>query len=243
MDRETRSESSVPNIMPIGQVFEDQLSESPQPKRPRAETSALYPEIRSPSHKSRRRPTVDARLSSGSSQLVSHGRTSTQPHAHTLTHSHSHSHSHAPHSPPLSTVPMLGAGFQIGLSPVSPGFTILPLDRTGRRRTSGIGIGGPAFADVVNETMGAGGSGGASRRRTVSEGEVVAEVAARRRRSGGLDEDVEGVGAGGAGDVEGAQANATTRTLHDGELGGGLRRWKWLRRVFTPGSGKDKDKD
>ncbi|KAG5731735.1 hypothetical protein E4T56_gene835 [Termitomyces sp. T112] len=65
----------------------------------------------------------------------------------------------SPHRRP-SLVPMntLGTGFQIGLSPVSPGFVIQPRERA--RRLSGRGI-----ADVVNATVD-------RERRTVSEGDV-----------------------------------------------------------------------
>jgi len=41
--------------------------------------------------------------------------------------------------PPLATVPALGAGLQIGLSPISPGFSIVPKER---RRLGGLGPGG-----------------------------------------------------------------------------------------------------
>ncbi|KAF5375266.1 hypothetical protein D9758_000286 [Tetrapyrgos nigripes] len=60
-------------------------------------------------------------------------------HRRTSTFSHYNPHnSYTPHSPPLPTVSTLaGTGFQIGLSPVSPGFNILPMER--RRRTSNQG--------------------------------------------------------------------------------------------------------
>ncbi|KAF9270223.1 hypothetical protein L218DRAFT_848631 [Marasmius fiardii PR-910] len=85
-------------------------------------------------------------------------------------------------SPPLSSVSALaGSGFQIGLSPVSPGFAIVPLERrsrvsnlgggggiTGDEDDSllrpGIGIGHPRQRRFLDET--------GERRRIVSEGDM-----------------------------------------------------------------------
>jgi hypothetical protein len=78
---------------------------------------------------------------------------------------------HAPLSPPLGHVPTLSTGFQIGLSPLSPGFTIAPRER--RRRPSAFGIGGPSFVDVANDVV-------RERRRTVSEGEVTSQLRSGR---------------------------------------------------------------
>ncbi|KAJ3515403.1 hypothetical protein NLJ89_g1779 [Agrocybe chaxingu] len=105
MDRETRSESSLPNIptSPTGLGLDlgpegfdhrhDQDLTLRSGERRRAETQ-LYPTRRSPSHRSRKRPTADARVSSSSPAHQGHSRAA--------------SHHHAPLSPPL------GTGFQIG---------------------------------------------------------------------------------------------------------------------------------
>ncbi|CAA7265805.1 unnamed protein product [Cyclocybe aegerita] len=211
MDRETRSESSLPNIPtsptglgpdlgPEGLVHRhNQDSMLRSGKRRRAETQ-LYPTHRSPSHRSRKRPAADARVSSSSTAHQGHSRTA--------------SHHHAPLSPPL------GTGFQIGLSPVSPGFTIMPLER---RRPSGIGIGGPSMTDVANEVVG---DGVRARRRTVSEGEVGRMSGVARESS-----DVES----GHGEAEQSEESAAARTLHD-EVGSRPERrdrWRWLRNVFA----------
>jgi hypothetical protein len=81
--------------------------------------------------------------------------------------SHSVMFSQSPISPPLGSVSTLGTGFQIGLSPVSPGFTLMPRER--RQRISGLGLGAPTSFDVVVEAMGV---EERERRRTVSEGDI-----------------------------------------------------------------------
>ncbi|KAG5639245.1 hypothetical protein H0H81_005319 [Sphagnurus paluster] len=89
---------------------------------------------------------------------------------------------HAAHpsvSPPLLPMSM-GAGFQIGLSPVSPGFAIVPRERG--RRVSGLG-----FAHVVEEAMMS--AEEQERRRTTSEGDM-------RRRAAALRENGEAEGPG-----------------------------------------------
>jgi len=170
MERETRSESSLPNIPPsdtiglglnAGGGADTRLSQSTisttKGKRQRAETQ-LYGGPRMPSHRSRRSPMVDFNEPASSSQL---------PHARTVSYPHPGHPHHAPLSPPHGHVPTLSTGFQIGLSPLSPGFTIAPRER--RRRPSGFGIVGPSFADVANDVVRA-------RRRTVSEGEVTSQL-------------------------------------------------------------------
>ncbi|KAL0581605.1 hypothetical protein V5O48_000421 [Marasmius crinis-equi] len=109
-------------------------------------------------------------------------RTSPSPtHTRSRTGTHGHGHHRPPLSPPLPSVSALaGAGFQIGLSPVSPGFTILPLER--RRRVSNLGVtteGGVGDSPVSGSGSGIGigrpsrsGGRGAERRRTVSEGDM-----------------------------------------------------------------------
>lgn len=79
----------------------------------------------------------------------------------------------SPLSPPMNTVTTLtGAGLQIGLSPLSPGFSILP-----RRRMSQLGL-NPGTKRRTGRDL--------ERRRTVSEGytrgEEVAETNERRGR-------------------------------------------------------------
>jgi len=106
-------------------------------------------------------------------------------------------------SPPLGSSSVLGGGLSIGLGPMSPGFSIVPLDR--RRRISGLG-----FADVVEETRG-------QRRRTVSEGDV-------RRLAGG----VEGVEEA----VEDTEQEDSGE-LSTEESGKANMRWNWVRAMFS----------
>lgn len=104
---------------------------------------------------------------------------------------------------PLLPINTLGTGFQIGLSPVSPGFVIQPRGRN----MSGRGI-----ADVgVNATR----CQERQRRRTVSEGDVRKGVLAPSRPDDGGNAD------DGAGSVEGV-AGAIE----------GKREWSWLRYVL-----------
>lgn len=127
-------------------------------------------------------------------------------------------HPHGPHvySPPLSTASL--GGFSIGLSPASPGFSVLPRER--RRRVSGMG-----FVDVVEQARAA--EVGAIRR-TLSEGDSARALAD-----------------GEAGDHE-AHADAATQeppstepsppTEHNADDGSkfktGRARWRWLGSVF-----------
>ncbi|KAF8168102.1 hypothetical protein B0H34DRAFT_45699 [Crassisporium funariophilum] len=233
MERETRSESHLQNIpvtpttaglgLDLGppapefaqDVFGQSSTVSSDPHRLRA-GSQLYGATRSPSHRSkhsaRRKPSADPRQS-----------TSTQPgHPRTVSYSNSQ-YSHANFSPPLGPVSTLGAGFQIGLSPVSPGFTIMPLDR--RRRTSGIGIGGPSFADVANSVVA--GTRIIDRRRTVSEGEITRRTRDDHHSENSSDEEAEIAGeiSGDAQPPSSDQEDAPSRTS-------GRRRWRWLRKVF-----------
>ncbi|KAF8974035.1 hypothetical protein BDZ97DRAFT_1778117 [Flammula alnicola] len=218
MDRETRSESSLPNILTpqaqtglgldIGPEEVDQrLTRSTillRGKRPRAETQ-LYTAPRIPSRRLTRRP-IDV-----ASSHLAHSRTVSYPHPNA---------SLASVSPPLGTVSTLSTGFQIGLSPLSPGFTIMPLERRHPR---------PSFADVVGEVVG----GARERRRTMSEGEATSRLA--RGSRGDIDGEV---------DVEADEANSdllTTRAVDDSDAqlrvsnrgAPGRQRWRWLRNVFT----------
>jgi hypothetical protein len=68
------------------------------------------------------------------------------------------------HTRPLSQVSAMGTGFQIGLSPVSPGFMIMPRER--RRRINGFNWDDNGLA-----------RGMGTRRRTVSEGDLRRQLA------------------------------------------------------------------
>jgi hypothetical protein len=220
MERETRSESNIPNISPpsspiglgldLGPEAANRLTQSfifPMGKRKGAETQ-LYPGPRTPSI---RRPTYDI------SSHLAHSRNMTYPHPHP---------SLMPSSPSIGTVSTLGSGFQIGLSPLSPGFTILPLER--RRRPSGMQA---SFVDVGSEVV----ESVRERRRTVSEGEGSTRVAC-----GGHVTDAEA-------SINEANSNADTvdnaepsmlgegvqlQGSDNGVSGNGKQRWRWLREIF-----------
>lgn len=96
-----------------------------------------------------------------------------------------------------------GGGFSIGLSPISPGFALVP-----RRRVSGLG--GPALAASEVPTR-------AGMRRTLSEGDV---------NEAGRHVDAGGVEAGAAGASRGDQAEG------DPSGGARKSRWRWLKGVF-----------
>jgi hypothetical protein len=72
-------------------------------------------------------------------------------------------------SPPPATFGIPGGGFQIGLSPLSPGFSLAPSQRPRRRVTSGLVLGFPVEGDGEE---GEGEGSGTMRRRTVSEGDL-----------------------------------------------------------------------
>jgi magnesium transporter len=107
-------------------------------------------------------------------------------------------------SPPLGRSSVIGGGLSIGLGPMSPGFSIVPLDR--RRRTSGLG-----FTDVVEGVRG-------QRRRTVSEGDV--------RRL------IEGVEGGGEADAVEETGNGGERSAEESAKNIANLRWNWLRKIF-----------
>lgn len=208
MERETRSEPYLPNITdstPVGLGIDmgspDSMAGKPQssisiPSTRRRADSQLYSSPRTPSRHSKRKPTADVNVSPSSvHHHHGHSRTMSYPHPHVLP------------SPPLGSVSTLGPGFQIGLSPLSPGFTITPLER--RRRPSAMGLGGPSLADVANEVL----SNEQGRRRTVSEGGVT-------RTAVGADEDT-------------SAENNDDVTRDDIHAGNGRKRWKWLRHIFT----------
>ncbi|KAK7468896.1 hypothetical protein VKT23_003393 [Stygiomarasmius scandens] len=121
---------------------------SPSPERSRLSPESSQYSTSRPSGSQRRHPTAIDTYSR-------HRRGSTFSH-------YSPHNTYTPQRPPLSpTLPtvsaLAGTGIQIGLSPVSPGFGIVPLER--RRRTSNLGLGSPPGMD-------------SERRRTVSEGNM-----------------------------------------------------------------------
>ncbi|KAJ4484700.1 hypothetical protein C8J55DRAFT_508786 [Lentinula edodes] len=109
-----------------------------------------------------------------------HIRTLSNTQYHTLTNNSNHQHSRPPLSPTLPTVSTLaGTGFQIGLSPFSPGFSVMPLEQ--KRRISHIVPGLPASTSVANTGTVSSGvrpivygprQKEGDRRRTVSEGNI-----------------------------------------------------------------------
>ncbi|KAJ6621744.1 hypothetical protein B0H10DRAFT_2215090 [Mycena sp. CBHHK59/15] len=110
-------------------------------------------------------------------------------------------------------VASLGAGFQIGLSPVSPGFAIVPRDRG--RIVSGLTL-HPSygFGDVVEQARRRETEQERRRRRTVSEGDVRSRVVALER--GEL--------------LEGARVGQRDEEPERGDRDGnrGKARWRWL---------------
>ncbi|KAG7099217.1 hypothetical protein E1B28_001084 [Marasmius oreades] len=132
-------------------------------------------------------------------------------------------------SPPLPSVSALaGAGFQIGLSPVSPGFVIVPKER--RRRSSnlstgvgstlngddsvlspGIGIGHPRQRRSCDDTD--------ARRRTVSEGDMIRRAAvapSMQNRTEDLSV------------PQSLDTNNDERPASGSAEGRGARAWKWF---------------
>jgi len=220
IERETLSESSIPNMALPSQSADLELNDPVQdsslafiptteihhPRVPQLSSSS--PEVPSQRSSARR---VLARQSS-TSMHSGNSRTVSQPHSQTT------------HLPPLGPV---GTGFQIGLSPSSPGFAILPLDR--RRRTSGIGTAGrPSLVDVANDIII--GLRESERRRTASEGAELTRTLMNQIQDVSMDDDIDD--------------RAAVREDHTERIGGGgvdetndaRKRWRWIRKVFT---GKD----
>ncbi|KAH6917387.1 hypothetical protein BKA70DRAFT_1138900 [Coprinopsis sp. MPI-PUGE-AT-0042] len=158
IERETLSESSVPNLhsslptLPPRQrrdSAESQVSHTQPTRRSTMASTRVSPSASQP------RFSLRQRLSSVNNDLFS------RHHNHHGRGDSSHSH------PPLS--PTLTSGFQIGLSAVSPGFAIMPVERRSkhvpqRRRTVSEGDLMGALGDAerldrgVGEREGAGGS-------------------------------------------------------------------------------------
>ena len=220
LERGAFSESSIPikanssqlaDLEPNGPAQDSSLAFIPTTEihRPRApQLSSSSPEAPSQQPSARR---VLARQSS-TSMNSGNSRTASQPHSQTA------------HLPPLGPV---STGFQIGLSPLSPGFTILPLDR--RRRTSGIGTAGrPSLADVASDIVI--GLRESERRRSASEGGGLTRTLMNEVQDVSRDD---GIDDGAA--VRGERGER----IGDGgidERNNARRRWRWIRKVFT---GKD----
>jgi magnesium transporter len=214
MKRETLSESDIPNMAIFPQTVRSELDDPAQDSssvltmeihRPQALqiSGSQLPSQRSVPHCARRGP---ARWPSTSTHSGI-SRTVTQPHPLST------------QLPPLGPVSSLGTGFQIGLSPSSPGFAIVPLDR--RRRPSGM----PSLADVANDIIV---SLREAERRTVSEGgltrTLLNEVQDVSRDNGAA-----------------VREDHTERNVEDGiderrDQFEARRRWSWIRKVFI---GKD----
>jgi len=205
MEGETRLSSS-PETAGIGLDFgRERLLHSPSATTDPSSETHVYPTPNSPPYQflpQRRRLTTNASQTS---------------HSRVPSHSHSVMFSHSPMSPPLGSVSTLGTGFQIGLSPVSPGFTLMPRER--RRRISGLGLGAPTgFADVVVEAMGV---EERERRRTVSEGEIRGRVDMHQSE----DSHVETVA-----EVGGCSEHHDNIIM---DIRSYNNRWKWLKKVIT----------
>lgn len=207
MERETRSESNVasmstsPKVMGLGLDLGLDRPSRPQPTI----SQSVVHRVLSPLAPEREPLLSDdnahaIQLSPPSIRRASHRRRLTgEAYTQNLSYAHnirvsSHTLPHSAHTPasppllPLNGVATLGAGFQIGLSPVSPGFAIVPRERG--RRVSGMGT-GTGSADVVDSTAG-GQVQGRRRRRTVSEGDVRGREVACEPGDEGLEEGRQG---------------------------------------------------
>ncbi|KAI0361597.1 hypothetical protein OH77DRAFT_1417877 [Trametes cingulata] len=158
-----------------------------------------------------------------------------------------------PHFPlPLSPSASAISGFSIGLSPISPGFSIVPRERrrraTGHVHGQGAGQGGSNASGSGGNGAGAGPASdtgsvsspgrGWKMRRVVSEGDAGAVRADSVREVAGLSygTDLERGGGGGAEEAHSGEGN--------GGGGGGRRakgRWKWLRSVLGQGEQSSAD--
>ncbi|ESK88876.1 duf803 domain-containing protein [Moniliophthora roreri MCA 2997] len=127
--------------------------------------SSISTRSRSRTQPSRRLPTLDLHYVQPS---TSHRHSRIGSHNTPYYNSTYNTHTRPPLSPTLPSVSALaGAGFQIGLSPVSPGFNIVPLER--RRRTSTNFGSSMHSGDSTRLSVGRPGAS-PERRRTVSEG-------------------------------------------------------------------------
>ncbi len=229
MKHGTRSESSIMDLTGEEGLGRSQTQPSRSPdKRPqRAET--LYTSPRIPSIASRRSTVTSdrdyqLRYSSPQSQYLS--RAVSHPHALT-TQSISSPFILPPH---LHGTPPLGAGLQIGLSPLSPGFVILPVERrrasvyTGEGSSTGSINGGNPPGNVERTRF-----WDLQRRRTVSDG------AGSRINWGPVETEVTShdVDANTEAAQEVDTDQPTSPITSDGHgVGRPKTRWRWLRSVF-----------
>ena len=243
MVRETRSESSMPNVSGIDKhglgKMKTRISLSPNRHQGLHRAKTLYDSPRIPGQSTISSDLQHARISSSPSEspilnrLISHTRVpmqqSTSFH---LPHSHGHPLAHGTLSPSL------GPALQIGLSPVSPGFAILPMER---KKTSayapggdgGSGIAGPGRRRYWTQKM--------QRRRTISDGEV-----SRMSTSMSLDRQADRMGDevefSRESRVDGSEIEAGS-SREDYEAGSSVQRtghrWGWLTNFRPRWSRKD----
>ncbi|KAF5370226.1 hypothetical protein D9615_010082 [Tricholomella constricta] len=209
MERETRSESNIHDLSRTSRPGVSELD----PGSARSPQSRRLQRLLSPE-----RETIPCSMSSTNRVRIHRRRRTTLDSWNHTSSSSQHIHASSLLSPPpLMPMNTLGSGFQIGLSPVSPGFSIVPRERG--RRVSGLG-----FADVVVEATLS--PEERQRRRTVSEGDMRRRATALGPRDR-LDERGHEDDGSGAGGDEGV---VTGRGKGKGRAG--KRRWDWLRRVI-----------
>jgi hypothetical protein len=234
MKRGTRSESSITDVAEEEGLGgrQTQPSRSPNTRPQRAET--LYTSPRIPSIASRSSTvTSDSdyqlRYSSPKSQYLA--RAVSHPHALTTQSISSPfilpPHLHGTLSPPL------GAGLQIGLSPLSPGFVILPVER----RRASIYTAGVAEGSSSGSINGNNPPGNVERTRfwDLQRRRTVSDSAGSRMNWAPVETEITGHGADA--DTEAAQEIHTdqptspiTSDVHS--VGRAKARWRWLRNVF-----------
>ncbi|KAI8995645.1 hypothetical protein BD414DRAFT_435769 [Trametes punicea] len=155
-----------------------------------------------------------------------------------------------PHFPlPLSPSASGIGGFSIGLSPISPGFSIVPRERrrrlTGMHTNANANAGASASAsrrgaDDLRTSAGSPGRSGHAHagwgiRRVVSEGDADAVAGLPY----GTDLERGGGGGGARGDGRDDNAYAGAAASGEGSAGGGQKargRWRWLRTVLLGGA-------
>ena len=165
----------------------------------------------------RRRSTVHTSNEPGSSQ---------RPHR-TPSFNYTHAN-YAQISPPLmpfGTASTLGTGFQIGLSPVSPGFAIVPRERG--RRSSELGLGVESgFAHVVIDATRT-----RQRRRTVSEGDACSRALVPSPSQSDSEHEHRGIQEDHV-DGEADGISQTPVSHNKAKPSQGKLRWQWLRKIF-----------
>lgn len=230
MKRGTKSESSIMGVAEEGGLGRRpaQPSLSPDKRPQRAET--LYTSPRIPSIASRRSTvTSDSDYQRYSSpQLQYLARAVSHPHA-LATQSITSPFILPPHSHGTLS-PSLGAGLQIGLSPLSPGFVILPVER----RRASVYTGGVAEGPSGESINGNNPPGNVERtrfwdlqrRRTVSDSAGSRMDWAPELTSHEADADTEA-----AQEIHADQPTSPITSDVDG-VGRPKTRWRWLRSVF-----------